>query len=48
MKAILININIEYKVDVKTDEQAIDMAHDMELPDGYQEDTFEIVSIIDC
>jgi len=45
MKSVIVNINIEYLVDVDTDEQARDFVEDVELPSGYQEDTFEIVRI---
>ena len=48
MKLVIVNINIEYKVDVKTDKEVEDFLIDVELPDGYQEDTIDIVSITDC
>jgi len=47
MKSVIININIEYVFDVNTEAEAIEMAENIELPSNYQEDTFEIVKILD-
>ena len=46
MKKVIINVNLEYDFDVATDEQAEEMAMNIELPRQYVEDSFEIVKII--
>jgi len=46
-KSIIINLNIEVETPYTDDNKAIEYANNIELPEGYQEDTFEIVKIID-
>jgi hypothetical protein len=46
-KNVIVNINIEIKTNAKTDEEAIIIANNYELPGEYVEDSFEIVKVID-
>ena len=47
MKKVIINVNLEYDFDVKTDEEAEIVAQNYELPKEYIEDSFEIVKIME-
>lgn len=48
MKKVICNINIEILAPkAKTDEEAIEVAENYELPKEYVSDSFEIVKVID-
>ena len=45
---VIINVNIEIDAKkAKTIEEAYEIADNYELPHGYQEDTYEIVKVLD-
>ncbi len=48
MKNYIVNIKCELALPIQADseEQAIEMAEDYELPKEYREDTFEIIEVI--
>lgn len=45
-KIVIVNLNLEYVVDVNTDEEAIEYVENVELPSRYVDDSFEIVKVI--
>lgn len=48
MKKVIVNINIEIPApEATTDEEAILVAENYELPKEYVEDSFEIVKVIE-
>jgi len=46
-KSVIINLNIEVETPFTDSDKAIEYVNNIELPEGYQEDTFEIVKVID-
>lgn len=47
MTTVIVNINLEIPTPYKTKARAIKFAENYELPNHYQEDSFEIVKVID-
>ena len=47
MKTVIVNVNLEYSFNVATDEEAITLMENIELPPQYLEDSFEIVKVLD-
>lgn len=47
MKTVIVNINLEYAFDVETEEKAEELAQDVNLPDNYVSESFEIIKILE-
>lgn len=45
--SVIVNCNLEYKFKAGSAEEAERMAEEVELPNSYVEDSFDIVKIID-
>jgi len=43
--SVIVNINLEYIVEAKTEEEVEDYVENVELPEQYVEDSFEIVKM---
>ncbi len=43
---VIVNVNLEYIFDVENEEEAIIEAENVELPERYVPDSFEIVKVI--
>jgi len=44
---VIVNVNLEYKVEANTEQEAIEFVENVELPKEYVEDSFDIVKVID-
>ena len=43
---VIVNVNLEYDFDAKNEQDAIEQVENVELPDSYVEDSFEVVKVI--
>jgi hypothetical protein len=46
-KLVIVNVNLQYEFNVKSDAEAIIKVSNVELPKEYVEDSFEIVKVMD-
>ena len=44
---VIVNVNLEYDFDAKDEDDAIEQVENVELPDSYVEDSFEVVKVFD-
>jgi len=43
---VIMNVNLEYTFDVNNEEEALEKAMDVELPDSYVDESYELVKVI--